>query len=74
MKPKFVVCEYLKVYNDIGFEDDPINGSMYKETGISNCECKAYMNSEQCPNRGRCIIAREDRTWKQVSKKSFEGE
>ena len=68
VKPKFVVCQYIKIYNDLGFKE----GGGFKETGISVCECKAYMNEKDtCPNNGRCIIAKDPDTWKQITKKSF---
>ncbi len=72
MKPIFITCPYLKVYNDVGFNHNKDVPGRYKETGISNCECKLYMHEKgKCPNRGRCVIAREKDTWKQVSKKSW---
>jgi hypothetical protein len=72
MKPKFVICQELKVYNDFGFK----NGSTreFTEQSISLCECKAYEQGRKCKNRGRCIIAREDETWMQVNSKSFGGQ
>ena len=67
MNPKFVYCQYLQVYNDMSF-----NSKMeYVHTGISTCECKAYQQGIKCKLKGRCIIAREDETWKQVNSKSW---
>ena len=67
MKPKFLVCSELKVYNDMGYDSK----QGFIDTGISTCECKAYQQGRKCKNRGRCIIAKEDETWKQVNSKSF---
>ena len=68
MKPQFVVCSQLKVYNDMGWD---YKKETFTHTGISLCECQAYINKKKCKERGRCIIARENATWKQVSSKSF---
>lgn len=67
MKPKFLTCPELKVYNDMGYDSK----QGFIDTGISTCECKAYQQGRKCKNRGRCIIAKEDETWKQVNSKSF---
>jgi hypothetical protein len=69
MTPKFVCCQYLKVYNDMAFNSK----REYVHTGISGCECMAYQQEIKCKLRGRCIIAREDETWEQVSSKSWKG-
>jgi hypothetical protein len=67
MKPKFIICQHLKVYKDMGYRQ----GEGFVDTGISLAECNAYKDGIPCPNRGRCILAREDDTWNQVSKKSW---
>jgi len=66
MKPTIIYCLELKVYNDMGMRD-----SKFVDTGISNCECEAYMNGKQCINGGKCIVAREPDTWKYINKQSF---
>lgn len=68
MKPKFIYCQELKVYNDMGWNSDK---GEFVDTGISTCECKAYIEGRKCKNRGRCIIARENETWMQVNSKSW---
>lgn len=39
MKPKFLVCSELKVYNS--------DTKKFVDTGISTSECKAYMKGEK---------------------------
>ena len=68
MIPKFETCQYLKVYNDMGYNNDK---KEFVDTGISLCECKAYKQGIKCKRRGRCIIARENETWLQVNSKSW---
>jgi hypothetical protein len=68
MRITFITCRELKVYNDMGY-DEKRGG--FVDTGISTCECKAYQQGRKCKNKGRCIIARENETWLQVSSKSF---
>ena len=67
LRIKFIPCPELKVYNDMGYNEK----QGFVDTGISTCECKAYKEGRKCKNRARCIIAREDETWLQVSSKSF---
>jgi len=67
MRITFITCRELKVYNDMGYDQK----KGFVDTGISTCKCKAYQQGRKCKNRGRCIIAREDETWLQVSSKSF---
>ena len=68
-KPYFLVCEYLKVYNDFGYSDKP--GELYTKSKINVCECLLFEKDKSCKNRGKCIIAKDADTWKQISKKSF---
>ena len=72
-KPTFIVCPHLTVYKDMGF--DPKGAYGFSEAKINNCKCKLFWEGKPCKNRGNCIIAREDDTWKRISSKSFkEGE
>ena len=68
MTPSFLICPELKVYNDFGINSVTRE---YTEQSVSLCECKAYKEGRKCSNRGRCIIAKESETWKQVSSRSF---
>lgn len=69
MTPYFLVCPDLVVHNDFGFSDKP--DRLYSEKQISVCECKREQKGLSCKNRGRCIIAKEHQTWKNVSSKSW---
>ena len=68
-KPIFLVCPKLKVYNDFGFDNG--NKNKYSESKINNCECLEYNYGIPCKTKGRCIIAKEDNTWKQINSKSW---
>lgn len=66
--PYFIYCEHLIVYRDVGYKDGTME---FTQPKISNCECKRYQFNKSCTNKGRCIIARENNTWKMVSSKSW---
>lgn len=67
-KITFIVCPYLVVYKDSGYAS---NGTGYGTATINNCECNALKRERPCFCRGRCLIAKETLTWRQVSSKSF---
>ena len=69
-EPYFIYCSHLVVYRDVGFNKDRTFG--YSKPIISKCECELYQKQKSCPIGGRCIIARENDTWKMVNKKSWE--
>ena len=68
-RPYFLVCEHLKVYNDFGYSDKP--GELYSESKINVCKCFLFEEDKFCKNRGRCILAKDEDTWKQISRESF---
>lgn len=64
-KPYFLHCQDLIVRTDISHSSHPD----FKQ--IAMIECRAYREGRQCLTSGNCVIAREEDTWKKISKKSF---
>ena len=69
MTPYFIVCPHLIVYKDFAYSQE--SNKMYTDSQIATCECKRQLQGLPCTNRGRCIIAKEEDTWKNVSSKSW---
>ena len=64
-KPYFIHCPDLIVRTDIGHSTN----ADFKQ--IAMIECKAFREGRKCFDAGNCVVAREDDTWKKISKHSF---
>jgi len=68
MNISFDICKHLHTMTDFGhrhMEDTSVR--VY----INNAECYAKEDGVPCSRNGRCVIARNGRTWKQVNRKSW---
>lgn len=67
-RPYFLICSELITYNDFA------PSMKHDHKTISVAECKAFREGRPCKIRGKCILAREEDTWKIVSSKSWKDE
>lgn len=68
MRIKFDICLHLHAMTDFGHGHmQDVSARVY----INNAECYAKQDGVPCHRNGRCVIARDECTWKQVNKKSW---
>lgn len=65
IRPYFVHCQYLIVRTDIGHTRD----LDYKQIAV--IECDAFRRGLECPENGKCVVARDESTWKPIKRKDF---
>lgn len=66
----FDICQHFETGRDFGFGSNP-NG-FSKRTHLSNTQCHAFEDGCKCKRRGKCVLARDSKTWKPLDSK-FEG-
>lgn len=65
----FDICPDAHVMSDIGGEHLASPGQ--HRVHNNNAECYAQLDGRACMRQGRCVICRENRTWRRVTKKTF---
>lgn len=63
------ICQHIHAMSDIGHNH--LAGTCQRFHN-NNAECYAQQDGVKCRRRGCCIIARDARTWKKISSKSWE--
>lgn len=68
MKIAWDICEHIHAMSDL--HQGHLDGTCERHPNYT-AECYAQMDGKPCKRHGRCIIARNAATWKQVTSKSF---
>lgn len=66
---EFDICNDAHVMSDSGWENIQNPGGVRVHN--NNAECYARADGRPCRRRGRCVIARDKSTWKQVTTKTW---